>query len=104
METGSPLLASQLNWSKAPNARDIANAYPDRANRQHLEGQGVARCFISAEWTLERCAVVSSEPPDSGFGDAVVYLAPRFKLSPSQTNPRATPGAEVLIPFEFRLH
>lgn len=103
MEAEGPLLAEQLNWLKWPSAADIARAYPDRADRSHVEGRGVGRCFISAAWTLEKCTVVSSEPPDIGFGDAVVYLAPRFKLSPSQNNPRAAPGVEVLIPLEFRL-
>ena len=98
-----PLLAGLLSWSKMPNGRDIAMVYPDGASRAHLEGRGAARCFISDRWTLEHCTVVSSNPPDAGFGEAVVQLASRFQLSRTQKDARAKPGAVVVLPFQFRL-
>lgn len=86
-------------WLKQPTAEDMARYYPDRATRMGVTGSAVISCEVTAQGTLENCAIVSETPAEYGFGDAAVRMMKLFKVevSPQQV------GARIYIPLSFTL-
>jgi len=60
----------------------MATYYPERANRNDVEGKSTFRCSVTARGQLVNCVILSETPADMNFGDATLRLTKLFKLRP----------------------
>jgi TonB family protein len=79
-----------------PSSADLMATWPAKAARQGTEGDAIARCKADAEGALSDCQVVVERPARSGFGEALLALAPKYRLTPAPRGERP-PQAPVLI-------
>jgi protein TonB len=89
------------DWSHKPDADDMANYYPDRAQRMNQSGRASISCTVTATGGLSGCSVVSEDPADFGFGEAALKLAHLFKMKPKQEDGTAVGGGVVVVPIRF---
>lgn len=66
-----------------PPGSDLERYYPQRARDQGVEGSAVIECSVGADGRLSACAVVSETPPGSGFGQASIRAAAKFRMKAS---------------------
>lgn len=62
-----------------PSNAEVAGAWPAEAKAKGLGGSAVARCLADMSGVLSGCQVML-ERSHAGFGDALISLAPRFRL------------------------
>jgi len=98
-----PSIISNPDWSRRPDAGDLARFYPDRAQRLEREGRATIVCRVKANGTLEACEVVSEDPPDMGFGDATLKASRLFRMKPQTRDGAPVDGASVRIPLVWKL-
>ena len=63
-----------------PPGSDLERYYPQRARDQGIEGSAVIECALGADGRLSACTVVSETPPGSGFGQASIRAAAKFRM------------------------
>ncbi len=90
------------DWLRRPSADDIARYYPDRAQRQGVEGRATLSCEVDVSGKLQRCAVADETPGDQGFGKAALELSRQFLLKPMTRDGEAV-EARIEIPLRFKL-
>lgn len=101
---GSVEAQTAPRWEKVPDARAIAHFYPAEARRQGVEGRAMMRCYVAPTNArladLSRCEVVEETALGFGFGQAVLSMAPLFKMKFKGSPPE---GGWVGIPITFKL-
>ncbi len=83
-----------------PTAQQVASAYPQRARRERVEGQGVVTCTVNAQGGLDNCSVTRETPGGYGFGQATLGLMRNFRMR--LPGPVAV-GGQVALPLSYRL-
>ncbi|HEX7948131.1 MAG TPA: TonB family protein, partial [Phenylobacterium sp.] len=91
------------SWLRLPSGQDIARVFPERAQRQDVQGAATVLCTVSAEGTLVNCEVTAEAPGGMGFGGAAMKLTPLFKLKPQTRDGTPVVGGTVRIPIRFVL-
>jgi hypothetical protein len=61
-----------------PNADQMANVYPGKAQDRRVEGKVTIVCTIAADGYLDKCAVWKEEPSGYDFGVTTATLFLRF--------------------------
>ena len=89
------------NWTRAPAGDDMSTYYPDRAQREGLNGRAVIDCTVTDDGHLDNCTAISEEPANYGFGDAALKLAHLFKMKPQMANGAPVGGARIKVPIRF---
>jgi TonB family protein len=81
-----------------PPRREIANVYPDPAQRMGVTGFAVVRCEPDSDGVLKHCSVAEEGPPGAGFGRAGVNIIQvgQVRVTPDQQG-------EVFVPVGFYL-
>lgn len=79
-----------------PSAAELMAAWPARAAQHGTEGNAIARCRADTEGALSACQVIVERPARAGFGEALLSLAPKYRLTPAPRGERP-PDAPVLI-------
>jgi TonB family protein len=97
--TPAPAIHGQLQWSSTPTASDVSHYYPTRAQFEGVEGRGVISCTIAAGGALTNCSVFSEDPPQYGFGQAVLSMSNLFRVNMHS----ADPGVVIHLPMSFRV-
>jgi len=90
-------------WLRLPSGQDIARVFPDRAQRQEVQGLATVLCHVSSEGTLVNCEVTAEAPGGAGFGAAAMKLTPLFKMKPQTRDGTPVIGGTVRIPMRFNL-
>ncbi|MES2722681.1 MAG: energy transducer TonB [Pseudomonadota bacterium] len=86
---------------KKATGEDVARYYPERAQRENVEGRASVLCRITQEFTLTACAVTEDEPQGYGFGIAVQFVAQRFQVSPTGKDGSAIRPGDI-FPLRIR--
>jgi len=85
------------NRPDCPSWRET-HYYPEKAQRNGVDGKVVLTCTVTAEGHLTGCAIVSEEPANQGFGRQAVQTAECWM------KPRgATPLGSITFPMEYHL-
>jgi TonB family protein len=87
---------------RSPLKEDLYAYFPARARAQGISGRSVMRCHVTLEGTLRDCAIIEENPPNEGFGEALLSLAPKFRVHGDKGLPICT-DATITIPISWRL-
>jgi protein TonB len=98
-----PTVITQPDWIRRPNADDLAQYYPDRAQRLGVAGSAELACTVTQQGTLTECSVANEEPSDQGFGTAALKMTRLFKMRPQTRDGQPVGGAKINIPIRFQL-
>jgi len=91
------------SWIAKPNAAQLADAYPRRAQTFGLSGTATLICTVNAVGTVRECAVAGEAPADAGFGTAALKLSRHFRMKAQTEDGQPVGGAQVTIPLKFTL-
>jgi hypothetical protein len=88
----------------APSERQYAHLgpagpyYPERALRNHQNGEGQLRCIAGVDGDLQQCVPFAEGPAGSGFADAAQILADRRRVRVAGSPPVGE-SLIVRVPF-----
>lgn len=89
-------------WTALPSVADLQATVP-KAEGGPNDIRVTLVCAVQAGGTLDGCAVDREEPAGQGFGQAVLALAPMFKVDLMSGEGMPTVGAKVRVPVRFDL-
>jgi TonB family protein len=93
-EWASPARGDSV-WVRKASDEDIAQYYPDRAQRLGVSGKATISCTATGSGALEGCRVVSEDPADQGFGTAALKMSRLYRV------PAGDGGKTVTVPIDF---
>jgi protein TonB len=93
---------SNPNWVTPPNGDDLADLYPERAQRMEVEGSAAIKCKVTVKGTMTECIVVSESPAGYGFGDQTIKASRRWKMKPATRDGQPVEGV-VTVPLKWKL-
>ncbi len=99
----APAVITSPDWIRKPDGNDLADLFPDRAQRLEKSGSTTMTCTVRANGMLTACAIVNEDPSGYGFGEAALKAASRFKMRPATADGRPVEGAKVTIPIRWTL-
>ena len=103
-EAVSPFVMREASrWIRRPSAEDMAKRYPRKAAAAGLDGKVTMVCKIAASGEMHDCVIADETPPEHGFGDATLRLAPFFRMSLGKGEGSAREGGTMRIPIVWRL-
>lgn len=78
--TRPPLTITRPEWEKIPTPQDVDANFPQQAIKASQSGWGRMRCLVDRDGAMKDCMVVLVTPPGYGFEDAVLRMAPLFRM------------------------
>ena len=99
----SPAMIDNPDWGRQPTLEDMAQYYPDRAQRTETNGSAVIECTVRGNGTLEGCIVVRETPENYGFRDAALKLARIYRMRPRTLDGVVAEGRKVRVTITFRV-
>ena len=92
-------------WVTPPTPAQIAAAYPERAQADHVEGLVRVQCnAASSLGVMEGCFVVDEQPFDWGFGAAALTLARDMRVATAGPPDNPRPGGALTFYVRFTQH
>ena len=88
-----PYAADQLS---TPTNAEVTAAWPAKAAAHRDPGNALAACTADMAGRLSNCRVTVERPARAGFGEALLGLAPKYRLRYAAEGARP-PAADVLI-------
>jgi TonB family protein len=89
-------------WAALPSVTDLQTTIPKTEGGPNNVRVTLV-CMVQAGGSLDGCAVDREEPAGQGFGQAVLALAPKFKVEPWSAEGMPTVGAKVRVPVRYDL-
>jgi TonB family protein len=89
------------DWLRKPTGQDMANYYPEKAQRDAVSGRGIIDCDVTAKGLLDHCRVVDDFPAGYAFGEAALKLGRIFRLDPKTVDVADPARNRVIIPIIF---
>jgi len=89
-------------WVTPHSGNDLADLYPERAQRMSQSGAAAVKCRVTIEGDLADCVIVSESPPGFGFGLATLRAASRWRMEPATRN-GVPVEAVVTVPIRWKL-
>jgi TonB family protein len=90
-----------VSWARAPNARDFARYYPDRALDRDVSGDVTLDCIIGGGGRLA-CSVSSESPVGHGFGRAAISISRQVRVNTTLPDGSSAAGRNLVFPLAFR--
>lgn len=81
----------------------MARYYPDRAQRNNVEGRTTVKCTVTSKGQLVNCEILSESPADMGFGKASQDMAKIFRLKPMTKDGVPVDGASYTFGITWKL-
>ncbi len=94
-----PNLVTAPVWLRRPSGNDLARVYPPRAAEEGIGGRATLICGVDGDGRLEACKIESESPVGYGFGEAILKLAPLFRMGPLDRAGGPTAGKTVRVPM-----
>jgi TonB family protein len=85
-------------WTSKASVEDIAQYYPDRAQRLGISGNATISCTSTDAGVLENCHVVSESPADQGFGAAALKMSGLYRVQAGDQGKTVTATIDFGIP------
>lgn len=95
------LSMGDVRWVRAPNARDFARYYPDRALDSGVSGSVTLDCIIGGGGRLA-CSVASENPQGYGFGRAAINISRQVRVDTTLPGGGSAAGRNLILPLSFR--
>jgi protein TonB len=86
---------------KMPSPTEFARYYPPEAYAKGISGHAMVKCQVAADGSMTNCLVVSESPEGLGFGDAMLKIAPHFRMKLLSKSGQPTVGWWINIPAAF---
>jgi len=99
---GAPLTVRTPKWTALPTVDAMQAAVPKTEGGPN-DVRVTLVCDVQAGGVLSGCAVDREEPAGQGFGQAILALAPQFKVDLMSAEGMPTVGAKVRLPVRFAL-
>jgi TonB family protein len=87
-------------WAATPSAADFQATVPKQEGGPN-DVRVALVCDVQAGGVLSGCVVDREEPAGQGFGDAVLALAPKFKVEPWSAEGLPVVGGKVRVPVRY---
>lgn len=95
-----PAVITSPSWARQPSARQLMEAYPQRALARGVSGSAALNCLVTESGNVSDCRLTSETPAGQGFGRAAQGLTRYFRLNP-RTVDGAAEGSRVVIGLRF---
>jgi len=95
------LSMGDVNWIRAPSARDFARFYPDAALDRGVSGNVTLDCIIGGGGRLA-CSVGSESPGGYGFGRAAINISRQLRVGSTLPDGSPSAGRNLRLPLSFR--
>lgn len=89
-------------WLVRPDGDKIARFYPERAQREEMEGAVTLTCIVGVDTRLRDCKVASETPLAYGFGEAALALSGDMRMAPAIRQGLPVESL-VRVPLAFRM-
>jgi hypothetical protein len=99
---GETMTVKTPKWAALPSVTDMQSAVPKTEGGPNNIRVTMV-CDVQAGGSLNGCAVDREEPAGQGFGQAILALAPKFKVDLMSAEGMPTVGAKVRVPVRFDL-
>ena len=99
---GGTMTVKTPKWAALPSVTDMQAAVPKTEGGPNNIRVTLV-CDVQAGGSLNGCAVDREEPAGQGFGQAILTLAPKFKVDLMSAEGMPTVGAKVRVPVRFDL-
>ena len=99
---GAPLTVRTPKWTAVPQVSEMQAAVPKTEGGPN-DVRVTLVCDVQAGGTLSGCVVDREEPAGQGFGQAILALAPKFRVDLMSAEGMPTVGAKVRLPVRFAL-
>ncbi|HEY1752208.1 MAG TPA: hypothetical protein VGG29_13180 [Caulobacteraceae bacterium] len=90
-------------WLRRPTGQEIANYYPMDAFRDHAGAHVTMDCEIKLDGHVGGCRVTEETPPGRHFGEALLLLAPLFKIRPATCDGVPVAHVHISVPVLFAM-
>ncbi|MBX9746037.1 MAG: energy transducer TonB [Hyphomonadaceae bacterium] len=95
------LSMGDVNWIRAPSARDFARFYPEAALNRGVSGNVTLDCIIGGGGRLA-CSVAGESPGGFGFGRAAINISRQLRVGSTLTDGSPAAGRNLRVPLSFR--
>ncbi len=89
-------------WASTPSARRLSALYPARALERGREGEASVHCTVLEGGALN-CLRASEAPANSGFGNAALRVASKFRHASQRADGSVAAGTPVNLRVVFRI-
>jgi TonB family protein len=104
MADGSALYVTTPSWRQTPTPQMYAAHFPAQARKAGVSASKVVLgCTIGAEGELTQCSVNSENPAGLGFGEAVLAMAPTFRMRKWTEDGQAMIGRKIVMPISYQM-
>jgi len=97
LTVGTSSTAGPAEPAPRPVVNSIEDPYPPAARALNLPGHATLNCAANADGSVHNCTVANEDPPDWGFGQGALKVAPTINVGPG------VPGRQVQLPISFQL-
>jgi TonB family protein len=101
-DLGAGATVKTPKWTALPSVSDMQAVVPKSEGGPN-DIRVTLVCAVQAGGTLDACAVDREEPAGQGFGQAILTLAPKFRVDLMSGEGMPTVGAKVRVPVRFDL-
>lgn len=98
--SAEPNVVTAPIWLTRPSSDDFAKVFPREARKKKVTtGRATLGCLIAPTGNLIDCEILTEDPAGHGFGEAILKLAPLFRMGPVDRANQPTAGKKVRVPM-----